>query len=136
MSKGHPAFLLLGAVAPGIAAVAKPDPKNPHVGLSLLPGVALGVGGYVVGGKYGHEFLGFMGFEALGLNAYRAYRNHPGDRKIAATNLATTASMIGGSLVGGKYGHPFWGGVLGLAAGIVAMSFVKGSNAAKLKESL
>ncbi len=132
MSQQHPAFLLLGAVAPGIAAVAKPDPKNPHIGLSLVPGVALGVGGFVVGGKYGHPFLGFMAAEAVGLNAYRAYRNHPGDRTIAATNLATTGTMIAGSLA--WKAHPFWGGLLGLLAGVVATSFVKGSNSARLQE--
>lgn len=135
MSKAHPAFMdLLGAVSPGAAAIAQPNPANPHIGLSLVPGVALGVGGFVVGGKYGHPVLGFLGAEALGLNACRLLRNHPGDRTIAFTNLATAGSAIAGSLV--YKAHPFWGWWLGLAAGLVATSFVPGSNSSRLRSWL
>lgn len=124
---------VLGAVSPGAAAIAEPNPANPHIGVSLIPGVALGVGGFMFGKKHGHPVLGFLGFEAVGLNAYRAYRNHPGDRIVAATNLATSAAAIIGSLAWKK--HPFFGWCVGLAAGIVATSFVAGSNASKLRSS-
>lgn len=130
--KGHPAFLLLGAVSPGAASIANPNPANPHIGLSLVPGVALGVGGYFIGERSGgHGVLGFLGAEAIGLNAARLLRNHPGDRTIAATNLATAGAAIAGSLM--YKAHPFWGWWLGLIGGIIATSFVPGSNSAKLR---
>lgn len=140
---GHPAFMdLLGAVSPGAAAIAQPNPENPHIGLSLVPGVALGVGGFLVGKHYGHPVLGFLLAEAAGLNAARLIRNHPGDRTIAFTNLATSLTAVAGSLLlgGGKdaEGKPqsgsFGGWWLGLAVGLIVTAFVPGSNASKLRQ--
>ena len=68
------------------------------------------------------------------MNAVRFIRNNPGDKTTAFTNLAVTGSMIGGSLA--WKAHPFWGGLLGLIAGIAATSFVEGSNANKLRSAL
>lgn len=121
---------VLGVASPGLASVANPSPHNPHIGASLIPGVALGVGGYVLGGRVKHPVLGFFLAESVGMNAYRFYRNSPGDRTVAFTNLGVTLAAVTTSLAWKK--HPFYGYLAGMALGIAATSFVPGSNAAKL----
>ena len=118
---------LLGVLTPTTAAVAEPAGKPP-LSMTVLPAGVLGVGAALK--MKDHPFLGFIGGESIGMNAYRVWRGKTNDRRVAFTNMGQAAAIIGGSLMWKK--HPFWGGVLGLAAGVAAMSFVPGSNANKL----
>lgn len=127
MNTNKHALSFLGVVSPGAAAFANPHPADPHLGASLVPGVAAGVVGFMKFPK--HPVLGFLGGEALGMNAYRFYRNLEGDRTRALCNLGTTGLVIAGSLRWKE--HPFWGGVLGLAMGALITGFIEGSNSHK-----
>lgn len=133
---------LLSVVSPSAAALARPDPNGPDIAHILIPGVVSGVVGYSVGRKHGHPVLGFLGAEAIGLNAARLLRGVGSsavvgadqDVVMALTNLTVSASAIAGSLLMPK--HPFWGFWAGLAAGAVATSFVEGSNAYRFRSGL
>jgi hypothetical protein len=116
---------LLGVLSPGMSSVAEPKASDPPLYKTLVPGVATGIVGYNVINK--HPVLGFFGGETLGQNAYRMYRGEGDDRTRAACNMGSMAAGITGSLLFKK--HPFYGFCLGLAAGLVATSFVPGSNA-------
>jgi hypothetical protein len=121
------AMSILGVVSPGTAAVAEPSGKLPLT-KTVLPGVVLGVAGAMTNKR--HPYLAFIGFESVGMNGWRLYRGQGTDRTVALTNMGQAAAVITGSLLSPS--RPFWGGVAGLAAGVVAMSFVKGSNAHRL----
>lgn len=115
----------LGVVSPSAAAIARHTPGDPALAKLLLPGAAAGLVGLSLWPQ--HRVLGFLGAEALGLNAYRYIRNEGDDRTRAACNVGAAAAAIAGSLLWQK--HPFYGWALGFLAGAVATSFVPGSNA-------
>lgn len=123
---------ILGVLSPGAVTLAEPKKGDPTLVQSLLPG---GVGG-VVGALAtpSHRVLGFLGGEALTQNAYRLWRNQGSDRPKALSNIGMAGAGIVGSLMSPN--HPFWGWVGGMTAGIVATSFVPGSNAHSLKAKL
>lgn len=119
-----------------MSSVANPKLDDPYLPSSLIPGVTGGVTGFFVWKK--HPFLGFLAGEAMGMNAARIVRNRSIDHPRAFSNLGVASSIISGSLVGGnsRWRAPFWGGVAGWVVGVVATSFVKGSNAHMLRRRL
>lgn len=117
---------LLGAISPSMAQVAAGKRADLPLTKTLIPGVAAGIAGVAL--SPAHPVLGFLGGEALGLNGFRLYRGQGADRARALSNLAVVACAIGGSLLWRRR-HPFWGGVLGFAAGLAATALVPGSNA-------
>jgi len=121
---------LLGAVSPGMASLADPSGSDLPYTKTLLPGGIAGAAGALYGLKRGHPFLGFIAAETVGQNAYRLYRGQGNDRTIGLCNVAQSAAIVTGALLWKK--HPFYGGLVGLAVGLVATSFVKGSNANRM----
>ncbi|MES2179845.1 MAG: hypothetical protein V4550_18435 [Gemmatimonadota bacterium] len=121
------ALSFLGAISPGMASLADPAMGNLPYTKTLLPGGIAGVAGALYGLKIGHPFLGFVMAESLGQNAFRTWRGQGNDRTIAACNVGQALAIVAGSLLWKQ--HPFWGGLAGLAVGLVATSLVKGSNA-------
>lgn len=124
MSKNRFMYDLLGVLSPAASAVAEPKSTNPHLGVSLIPGATGAVAGFLLWPQ--HRVLGVLAGDALGLNAYRLYRNAPGDRTTALTNMGVAATAIAGSLA--WKAHPFWGWFAGFLVGAAATSFVDGSN--------
>lgn len=122
----HP-LAFLGVVSPGMKSLADPKSADLPYTKTLLPGGIAGVAGALYGLKIGHPFLGFLAAESVGQNAYRMYRGQGEDRKIGLCNMGQAASVVAGSLLWKK--HPFYGGLLGLLAGVTATALVKGSNA-------
>jgi hypothetical protein len=120
---------ILGVVSPSALSIAKPEPGQPSLMKTIVPGAAAGVLGFAMWKK--HPVLGFFLGESLGLNAMRALRNEGDDRTRASCNVGMTVAAVAGSLMWPR--HPFYGYVLGLAAGAVATSYVKGSNAYRLR---
>lgn len=108
------------------------DPKSTDLPYSktLLPGGILGAAGALYGLRVGHPFLGFIVSETVGQNAYRFYRNSPGDRRLALCNVAQSLAIVSGSLAWKK--HPFWGGIVGLGVGLAITSMINGSNSNRL----
>jgi len=122
------ALSFLGAISPGMASLADPTMANLPYTKTLLPGGIAGVGGALYGLKIGHPFLGFIAAESIGQNAFRLYRGQGNDRTIAFCNMGQAAAIVAGALFAGR-ANAFWGGLAGLAAGLIATSMVKGSNA-------
>ncbi len=125
-------MLLLGLVSPGARSIAQKESGDPPLTHSLVPGLAGGLVGYNLSKE--HPVLGFLAGDAIGLNAYRIYRNQGNDRTVAMCNLGVAAAGIVGSLMWKK--HPFWGWVAGFAAGSIVTAVVPGSNASKLKKGV
>ena len=120
----------LGIMSPGALSIAEPK-TDPSLAKTIVPGAAAGVIGSLLWKK--HMVLGFLAGDAIGLNAFRIFRDHGDDRVRAATNLGLGASGIIGSLMWQK--HPVWGWLIGHMIGAVATSFVPGSNAARLVDN-
>ena len=121
----------LGIMSPGAASIAEPRTGDISLAKTIVPGAAAGVAGYFLWPA--HPILGFLAGDAIGLNAFRIFRDKGDDRIRAATNLGLGASGIIGSLAMPK--HPVWGWFLGHMIGAVATSFVPGSNAARLVDN-
>lgn len=122
----------LGVFSPSMAAVAEPQPANPALTHTILPGALTGLAGVALWPK--HRLLGFFAGEALGMNAARIVRGAGPDRTLAACNIAMTTSAITGSLVWKK--HPALGFFAGLLAGALITSAVPGSNAYNFRKKV
>lgn len=123
---------LLGVVSPSAATVAAGAAADVPLTKTLIPGVAAGIAGVALCPR--HPLLGFLGGDAIGLNAYRLYRGQGDDRVMAACNIAIVAAGIAGSLLWKK--HPGVGFALGFAAGVVATAAVPGSNAHRFAQKV
>jgi hypothetical protein len=124
MNKGYE---LLGVLSQSMSIVAQPEKTNVPTAV-ILGGAAAGIAGYSLVKE--HRVLGFLAGDSIGMNAFRIYRGAGDDRKLAACNLATMGCLVVGSLAYKK--HPFWGGLAGFLTGVVATSFVEGSNSHNL----
>lgn len=105
-----------------------------------IPGLAGGAVGAYMWKR--HRVLGFLAGHAVGSNATKLYK---GDRKSALCDLAVEGAAILGALNYKKLPlikhlsktvGPVAGFAGGLAAGLVATSFVDGSPASELKAKL
>ena len=126
-SISHKGYELLGVLSQSMSIVAQPEKMNVPTTV-ILGGAAAGIVGFSLVKE--HRVLGFLAGDSIGMNSFRLYRNEGDDRKLALCNLATMGCLVAGSLAVPK--HPFWGGLAGFVTGIVATSFVEGSNSYNL----
>lgn len=128
--------ILAALVPPGAGQMAivksSPDDKRESAtsaALGMLPGLAGGAVGAFMVPK--HWLLAFLAGNALVHAAPQIYRGGD-ERKDGLASLGVVAAGTVGSLWWKN--HPFWGWLLGTAAGVVGASFVPGTRASAVSK--
>lgn len=125
---------MVSSASPAAVVPAAPRPSMGRAIVGLAPGVVAGGVGAVMWGN--HRVLGFLTGHALGSNAGAVLRGVGQERRDGMCRLGVEGAGVVGALMLKSKLHPIFGWMAGVASGLVATSFVKGSPAHKLRSKM